>query len=115
PDVIGQDKDEYTFVDCSAQTPEGRVSLCYDDEALNSRKENKPKGSAVGLAKTMGVELLNEEEYFEPQKLSKFDTKRSSWIKTPPEIRKLGGALWGGISYGPYLYRLERRGLVFLW
>ena len=100
PDVIGQDKDEYIFVDCSAQTPEGRVSLCYDDEALNSRKENKPRGSAVGLAKTMGVELLNEEEYFELQKLSKFDTKRSSWIKTPPEIRKLGGALWGGISYG---------------
>ena len=100
PDVIGQDKDEYIFVDCSAQTPEGRVSLCYDDEALNSRKENKPRGSAVGLAKTMGVEQLNEEEYFELQKLSKFDTKRSSWIKTPPEIRKLGGALWGGISYG---------------
>jgi hypothetical protein len=100
PDVIGQDNDEYIFVDCSAQTPEGRVSLCYDDEALNSRKENKPKGSAVGLAKTMGVELLNEEEYFELQKLSEFDTKRSSWIKTPPEIRKLGGALWGGISYG---------------
>ena len=100
PDVIGQNKDEYIFVDCSAQTPEGRVSLCYDDEALNSRKENKPRGSAVGLAKTMGVELLNEEEYFELQKLSKFDTKRSSWIKTPPEIRKLGGALWGGISYG---------------
>ena len=100
PDVIGQDNDEYIFVDCSAQTPEGRVSLCYDDEALNSRKENKPRGSAVGLAKTMGVELLNEEEYFELQKLSKFDTKRSSWIKTPPEIRKLGGALWGGISYG---------------
>jgi hypothetical protein len=99
PDVIGQDKGEYIFVDCSAQTPEGRVSLCYDDEALNSRKENKPKGSAVGLAKTMGVELLNEEEYFELQKLSKFDTKRSSWIKTPPGIRKLGGALWGGISY----------------
>ena len=94
PDVIGQDKDEYIFVDCSAQTPEGRVSLCYDDEALNSRKENKPRGSAVGLAKTMGVELLNEEEYFGLQKLSKFDTKRSSWIKTPPEIRKLGGALF---------------------
>jgi len=100
PDVIGQDKDGYIFVDCSAETPEGRVSLCYDDEALNSRKENKPRGSAVGLAKTMGVELLNEEEYFELQKLGKFDTKRSSWIKTPPEIRKLGGALWGGISYG---------------
>ena len=100
PDVVGRDKNAFVFVDCSAQTPEGRVSLCYDDEALNSRKENKPKGSAVGLAKTMGVELLNEEEYFQLQKRSKFDTKRSSWIKTPPEIRKLGGALWGGISYG---------------
>ena len=115
PDVIGQDKDEYIFVDCSAQTPEGRVSLCYDDEALNSRNENKPRGSAVGLAKTMGVELLNEEEYFELQKLGKFDTKRSSWIKTPPEIRKLGGALWGGISYGRIFIGSKRRGLVFSW
>src|SRR5262249_36999704 len=72
----------------------GRVSLCYDDEALESRKEHKPKDSAVGMATTMGVELLTEEEYFELQKLGEFDTKRSSWIKTPPEIRKLGGALY---------------------
>lgn len=102
PDVMSEDKKsgEIIFVDCSAQTPEGRVSLCYDDEALQARKENKPKGSAVDMAKEMGVELLSEEEYFELQKLGEFDTKRSSWIKTPPEIRKLGGALWCGRSYG---------------
>ena len=102
PDVVGQDKKTgaYIFVDCSAQTPEGRVSLCYDDEALEARKEHKPKGSAVGLATAMGVELLSEEEYLELQKLGEFDTKRSSWIKTPPEIRKLGGALYCDRRYG---------------
>lgn len=102
PDVIGQDKKtgEYIFVDCSAQTPEGRVSLCYDDEALRARKEHKPKGSAVGTAASMGVELLTEEEYFALQKLGEFDTKRSSWIKTPPEIRKQGGALYCDRRYG---------------
>jgi hypothetical protein len=102
PDVAAQcpQTGEYIFVDCSAQTPEGRVSLCYDDEALNSRKEHKPKGSAVGMAKAMGVELLSEEEYFELQKLGEFDTKRSSWIKTPPEIRKQGGALYCDRRYG---------------
>src|SRR5262249_45995078 len=96
PDVVGQDKKtgECVFFDCSEQTASGRVSLCYDDEALESRKEHKPKDSAVGMATTMGVELLTEEEYFELQKLGEFDTKRSSWIKTPPEIRKLGGALY---------------------
>jgi hypothetical protein len=102
PDVVGQDKKtgEYVFFDCSAQTPSGRISLCYDDDALESRKENKPKDSAVGLATAMGVELLTEEEYFELQKMGQFDTKRSSWIKTPPEIRKLGGALYCDRRYG---------------
>jgi len=102
PDVVGQDKktSEYVFFDCSTQTPNGRVSLCYDDEALQARKENKPKGSAVGVATAMGVELLTEEEYLALQKLGEFDTKRSSWIKTPAEIRKLGGALYCDRRYG---------------
>jgi hypothetical protein len=96
PDVVRQDSKtgEYIFFDCSAQTPSGRVSLCYDDAALDARKEHKPKGSAVGMADAMGVELLSEEEYLELQKVGEFDTKRSSWIKTPAEIRKLGGALY---------------------
>ena len=102
PDVVGQDKKtgEYVFFDCSAQTPSDRVSLCYDDEALEARKENKPKGSALGMAAAMGVELLTEEQYFELQKLGEFDTKRSSWIKTPADIRKLGGALYCDRRYG---------------
>jgi hypothetical protein len=102
PDVVGQDKKtgEYIFFDCSAQTPSGRVSFCYDDEALAARKEHKPKDSAVGMAIAMGVELLTEEEYFELQKLGEFDTKRSSWIKTPADIRKLGGALYCDRRYG---------------
>lgn len=102
PDVVGQDSKtgEYIFFDCSAQTPEGRVSLCYDDEALAARKEHKPKGSAVGMAAAMGVELLTEQEYFELQKLGEFDTKRSSWIKTPDDIRKQGGALYCDRRYG---------------
>ena len=96
PDVVGEDKKtgEYIFFDCSAQTPAGRVSLCYDDDALAARKENKPKGSACGIAARMGIELLTESEYFELQKLGEFDTKRSSWIQTPAEIRELGGALY---------------------
>jgi hypothetical protein len=102
PDVVGQDKKTgaYIFFDCSAQTPSGRVSLCYDDEALEARKEHKPKDSAVGVATAMGVELLTEDEYFALQKLGEFDTKRSSWIKTPAEIRKLGGALYCDRRYG---------------
>ena len=102
PDVVKRDDKtgEYIFFDCSPQTPGGRVSLCYDDEALAARKEHKPKGSAVGLAAVLGVELLSEEQYFELQKLGDFDVKRSSWIKTPPEIRKLGGALYCCRSYG---------------
>ena len=102
PDVVSHDKktDEYIFFDCAPQTPSDRVSLCYDDEALAARKENKPKGSALGMAAAMGVELLTEEQYFELQKLGEFDTKRSSWIKTPAEIRKLGGALYCDRRYG---------------
>lgn len=102
PDVVDQDKKtgEVIFFDCSEQTPPGRTSLCYDDEALASRKEHKPKDSAVGLATAMGIELLTEEEYFALQKLGEFDAKRSSWLKTPADFRKKGGALWGGRSYG---------------
>ncbi len=101
PDVVGHDKksDEYIFFDCSEQTPSGRGSLCYDDEALESRKEHKPKASAANMAAAMGVEILTEEEYLALQKLGEFDTKRSSWIKTPEEIRKLGGALYGERRY----------------
>lgn len=102
PDVVGHDKKsgEVIFFDCSEQTPSARVSLCYDDEALASRKEHKPKGSAMGLAAAMGIELLTEEEYLALQKLGEFDTKRSSWLATPADFRKQGGALWGGRSYG---------------
>jgi len=96
PDVVGHDKKtgKYSFVDCSAETPQGRRSLCYDGEALAARKENKPKGNAVDVAEAMGIELLTEEEYRELQNLGPFDTKTSSWVKTPPGIRKLGGALF---------------------
>jgi hypothetical protein len=96
PDVIGHDKKtgEYIFYDCSAESPKDRRSLCYDREALESRKENKPKGSAVDAAAGMGIELLTEEQYRELQKLGEFDTKTSSWVKTPPKVRDLGGALF---------------------
>ena len=96
PDVVGYDKKtgEYIFFDCSAQSPKSRRSFCYDREALESRKEHKPKDSAMDAAAAMGVELLSEEQYRELQKLGEFDTTTSSWIKTPPEIRKLGGALF---------------------
>lgn len=94
PDVVGQENNEYIFVDCSPQTPEGRTSLCYDREALDSRKEHKPKNSVMDLAASMGVEVLTEDQYMQLQKLGEFDTKRSSWIKTPANIRKLGGALY---------------------
>jgi hypothetical protein len=102
PDVVGLDKKsgEYVFYDCSAQTPESRTSLCYDREALDSRKEHKPKNSVMDLAAAMGVDVLTEEQYFELQKLGEFDTKRSSWIKTPADIRKLGGALYCDRRYG---------------
>lgn len=96
PDVIAHDKktDEYFFYDCSGESPKGRRSLCYDREALHSRKENKPKGSAAELAAAMGVELLSEEQYRELQKLGEFDAKTSSWVNTPANIRNLGGALF---------------------
>lgn len=96
PDVVGYDKksDEYTFVDCSAESPSERRSLCYDQEALESRKENRPDGSAIDMAEAMGIELLTEEQYRELQTLGKFDLKTSSWVKTPAEIRKLGGSLF---------------------
>ena len=96
PDVIGHDKKtgEYIFCDCAAESPKDRRSLCYDREALESRKENKPQDSAVNLAAAIGVELLTEQQYRDLQKLGKFDTKTSSWVKTPAEIRKLGGALF---------------------
>src|SRR5450631_953061 len=96
PDVVGLDKKtgEYIFYDCSAESPKGRRSLCYDREALDSRKENKPKGNAVEIADAIGIELLTEEQYRELQKLGEFDTKTSSWVKTPSAIRKLGGSLF---------------------
>lgn len=96
PDVVGQDKKtgEFIFYDCSEESPKGRRSLCYDRQALEARKENKPKGSALGMASTIGIELLTEEQYRELQKLGKVDTTTSSWIKTPARIRELGGALF---------------------
>ena len=102
PDVVGYEKktDEYIFFDCSAESPKGRRSVCYDHEALASRKEHKPENSATEMAADMGIELLTEEQYRELQKLGKFDTKTSSWIKTPPDIRKLGGAIFADYRYG---------------
>jgi hypothetical protein len=96
PDVVGLDKKtgEYIFYDCAAESPKGRRSLCYDREALDSRKENKPKDSALEMATAMGIELLTEEQYRELQKLGNFDAKTSNWVKTPSNIRKLGGALF---------------------
>jgi Protein of unknown function (DUF4256) len=96
PDVVGHDKKtgEYIFYDCSAESPKGRRSVCYDREALESRKENKPADNAMDMATAMGIELLTEEQYRELQKLGNFDTKTSSWVKTPLEIRRLGGALF---------------------
>jgi hypothetical protein len=101
PDVIGEDKKtgEIIFCDCSAETPKGRVSLCYDEEALNARKENKPAGSAMKKAADMGIEVLDESQYHDLQKLGKFDSKTSSWLNTPAEIRKLGGAIFGDFRY----------------
>lgn len=102
PDVVGHDKKtgEYLFVDCSAESPAGRTSLCYDREALESRKELKPKNSAMDLAAAMSIELLTEEQYFNLQQLGNFDTKSSSWVKAPAEMRKLGGALYGDRRFG---------------
>jgi hypothetical protein len=107
PDIIGRDKNtgEYIFYDCSAESPNGRRSLCYDREALESRKENKPKDSAAAMAEAMGVELLTEKQYRELQTLGEFDTKTSSWVRTPSEIRRLGGALFCDRRYNTvFLY-----------
>src|SRR5258705_11965970 len=102
PDVVGHDKKtgEYIFYDCSAESPKGRRSACYDGEALASRKENKPKNNVIDMAAAMGIELLSEEQYRELQKLGNFDTKTSSWIRTPSDIRKLGGAIFADYRYG---------------
>src|SRR5271166_2982842 len=102
PDVVGHDKKtgEYVFYDCSAETPADRRSLCYDRDALDARKEFKPKSSALDVAAAMGIELLTEEQYRELQKLGEFDTKTSSWVKTPADIRELGGALYCDRRYG---------------
>lgn len=102
PDVVGLDKKtgEYIFCDCSAESPKGRRSVCYDGEALQSRKEHKPKSSAIDMAAAMGIELLTEEQYRDLQKSEEFDTKTSSWVKTPSDIRKLGGALFCDRRYG---------------
>jgi hypothetical protein len=102
PDVVSHDKKtgEYIFYDCSAETPKGRRSVCYDREALESRKEHKPENNVMDMAAAMGIELLTEEEYRELQKLGEFDAKTSSWVKTPSDIRKLGGALFCDRRYG---------------
>lgn len=101
PDVVGHDREtgEYVFYDCSAESPKGRRSLCYDREALESRKEHKPKNNAVDMAAAMGIELLTEEQYRELQKLGELDTKTSSWIETPSDIRELGGAIFADRRY----------------
>ncbi|MBB6218388.1 hypothetical protein HNQ80_004552 [Anaerosolibacter carboniphilus] len=101
PDVVGFDNKtgEYIFYDCSAESPKGRRSVCYDREALESRKEHKPENNAVDMAASMGIELLTEEQYRELQKLGNFDTKTSSWVKTPFKIRELGGAIFADFRY----------------
>lgn len=101
PDVVGLDNKtgEYIFYDCSAESPKGRRSVCYDREALESRKEHKPENNAVDMAASMGIELLTEEQYRELQKLGNFDTKTSSWVKTPSKIRELGGAIFADFRY----------------
>jgi Protein of unknown function (DUF4256) len=102
PDVVGHDKKtgEYIFFDCSPETPKGRVSVCYDREGWKSRKEHRPKTTAMDMAEAMGIELLTEEQYLELQKFGDFDTKTSSWVKTPSDIRRLGGALYCDRRYG---------------
>lgn len=102
PDVVGfhAETGEYLFYDCSAESPKGRRSICYDREAWEARKTLRPKNTAVDMASTMGIEILTEEQYFHLQELGDFDTKTSSWLKTPPEIRKRGGAIFGDRRYG---------------
>lgn len=100
PDVVGQENGEYVFFDCSPESPKGRTSLCYDLEGLESRKKFKPENSAVEVAKDMGIALLTEKQYRELQQLGEFDLKTSSWVKTPPDIRSRGGALFGDRRFG---------------
>jgi len=102
PDVVGYDKKagEFLFFDCSPESPKGRTSLCYDREALDSRKEHKPKNTVIDLAAAMGVEVLTEDQYHDLQRLGAFDTKSSTWLRTPAEIRKLGGAIFGDRRFG---------------
>jgi len=102
PDVVGHDKKtgDYILYDCSTESPKERRSLCYDRDALNSRKEHKPKNSAIDMAAEMGIEILTEEQYLQLQKLGKFDAKTSSWLKTPDDVRKLGGAISGEFRFG---------------
>ena len=102
PDIVGYDQntDEFIFMDCSVESPVGRRSICYDREGLESRKENRPENNAIDMATEMGIEILSEEQYRALQKLGKFDAKTSSWIKTPADIRKLGGALFADFRYG---------------
>src|SRR5687768_3573307 len=102
PDVVSHDKKkgEYIFFDCSAESPKDRRSICYDHEALESRKEHKPENSAIQMAADMGIEILTEEQYFELQKYGKFDAKTSSWLKTPADVRKLGGGISGELRFG---------------
>lgn len=107
PDVIGYDEasGEYIYCDCSAESPKGRRSVCYDHDALNARKQNKPENSAMQMAAEIGIELLNEKQYRELQQVGPFDAKTSSWLKTPDDIRKLGGAVFGDYRYGQvFLY-----------
>lgn len=105
PDVVGREGQAYVFVDCSPQTPAGRTNLCYDEEARRARKVAKPKGSAVAMAQAMGIEILTEAQYRNLQKLGEFDTTRSSWVLTTPEVRALGGALFCDRRYGQvFLY-----------
>jgi len=108
PDVVGHDKntDEYIFYDCSAESPEGRRSVCYDREGLEARKSAKPENSAIDMAAAMGIELLTEEQYRELQRLGDFDTKTSSWVMTPSDIRRLGGALFADRRYGKVFVEL---------
>jgi hypothetical protein len=102
PDVVGLDKKsgEYIFFDCSPESPKGRAGVCYDREGLESRKEHRPKNNAIDMAAAMGVELLTEDQYRDLQQLGEFDTKTTTWLRTPPEIRKLGGAIFGDRRYG---------------
>ena len=106
PDVVALDdlSGEYLFMDCSPESPAGRRSLCYDRKALNTRKENKPAGNAMDMAASMGVEILDTEQYLQLQELGNFDSKTSSWVKTPPEIRELGGALFGDFRYNTVFF-----------